>query len=110
MMVKECSIIALGARDDRPDYDYADGVELRIYELHNGAATERTVYGMDKQAALTVRASRHAGALTLDVETVKPYTVRLVNVRAVSAEGAEIRIEGNDTLVTPKAAHMVVNC
>ncbi len=110
MMVKECSIIALGARDDRPDYDYADGVELRIYELHNGASAERTVYGMDNQAALTLRASRHAGAVTLDVQAEKPCKVRLVNVKAVSADGADICIEGNDTIVTPAAAHMVVNC
>ena len=110
MMVKEGSVIALGSRDDRPDYDYADGVELRLYELHNGCRAERTVYGMDNRAELTIRASRHAGAVTLDVEASKPYTVRLVNVQAVSAEGADIRVEGSDTLVTPRAAHMVVNC
>ncbi len=110
MMVKEGSVIALGSRDDRPDYDYADGVELRLYELHNGCRAERTVYGMDNRAELTIRASRHAGAVTLDVEASKPYTVRLVNVQAVSAEGADIRVEDSDTLVTPRAAHMVVNC
>ena len=65
---------------------------------------------MDNQAALTLKASRHAGAVTLDVTAEKPYTVRLVNVQAVSADGADIRIEGNDTVVIPKAAHMVVNC
>ncbi len=110
MMVKEGSIIALGSRDDRPDYDYADGVELRVYELHNGCRAERSVYGMDNRVELTIQASRHAGAVTLDVEASKPYTVRLVNVQAVSAEGADIRVEGSDTLVTPRAAHMVVNC
>lgn len=110
MMVKEGSVIALGSRDDRPDYDYADGVELRLYELHNGCRAERTVYGMDNRAELTIRASRHAGAVTLDVEASKPYTVRLVNVQAVSAEGADIRVEDSDTLVTPRAAHIVVNC
>lgn len=109
-MVKEGSIIALGAHDDRPDYDYADGAELRIYELHNGASAEKSIYGMDNQVALTIKASRHAGAITLDVDASKPYTVRLVNVQAVSADGAEIRVEGKDTLVTPRAAHMTINC
>lgn len=59
------------------------------------------------QAALAIRAQ---GAITLDVTAEKPYTVRLVNVRALSANGADIRIEGDDSIVTPKAACMTVNC
>ena len=31
-VVKECSIIVLGTRDDRPDYDYTDGGELLALE------------------------------------------------------------------------------
>ena len=31
-VVKECSSIALGTKDDRPDYDYADGGELLALE------------------------------------------------------------------------------
>ncbi len=31
LMAKENSIIAIGACEDKPDYDYADGVEHRVY-------------------------------------------------------------------------------
>ena len=36
------------------------------------------------------------------------YTVRLMNVKATAAEGADITIDGNDTILAPKAAKMVV--
>jgi len=42
------------------------------------------------------------------VEAAKAYAVRLVNVKATAAEGAELTIDGNDTILAPKAAHMVV--
>jgi alpha-D-xyloside xylohydrolase len=35
-MVRPNSILPLGAVDDRPDYDYADGVTFRVYELAEG--------------------------------------------------------------------------
>jgi alpha-D-xyloside xylohydrolase len=30
----------VGARTDRPDYDYADGVTLRLFEIADGQRTE----------------------------------------------------------------------
>jgi alpha-D-xyloside xylohydrolase len=37
LLARPGSVIALGARDDRPDYDYADGVSLRVHVLCDGA-------------------------------------------------------------------------
>ena len=39
LLVRPGSVVPLGARDDRPDYPYADGVTLRVYELPDGAGT-----------------------------------------------------------------------
>ncbi len=36
LMVRPGTVLPLGAVDDRPDYDYADGVTFRIYELTDG--------------------------------------------------------------------------
>ena len=48
-MVKENSIVAIGAHDDKPDYDYGDGAELRLYALKDGKNAEAVVYGMDQK-------------------------------------------------------------
>ncbi len=100
LMVKENSIVAMGAHDDKPDYDYADGVELRVYTLKDGEPAETTVYGMDNQVALTASVKREGRNISFSVETDKPFTIRLVNVQATSANGAEYTVVGNDTIVS----------
>src|SRR5918999_2680112 len=37
LLVRPGAVIPEGAVDDRPDYDYAAGVTLRVYELADGA-------------------------------------------------------------------------
>jgi alpha-D-xyloside xylohydrolase len=37
VLVRPGAVIAMGARDDRPDYDYAAAVTLRVYEPRDGA-------------------------------------------------------------------------
>jgi len=36
LMVRPNSIIPVGANDNRPDYDYADGVTFHVFELQDG--------------------------------------------------------------------------
>ncbi len=108
LLVKENTILPMGARDDRPDYDYAEGVELRLYQLKDGVEATKTVYGMNNEAELTVKALKNEDTITIDVEATKAYTVRLMNVKAVACEGAEMVIEENDTILTPSAGHIEV--
>ncbi|HTR94309.1 MAG TPA: alpha-xylosidase [Trebonia sp.] len=37
LLVRPGAVIPVGGVDDRPDYDYADGVTLRLYEISDGA-------------------------------------------------------------------------
>ncbi|MCH5262860.1 MAG: alpha-xylosidase [Lachnospiraceae bacterium] len=101
LMVRENSIVAMGSHDDKPDYDYADGVELRVYALVDGKTTETTVYDMNQNAALHVSVVKNGTKITLQSDgNDKPYTVRLVNVQAQSATGASVQAVGNDTVLT----------
>ncbi|WP_024287747.1 alpha-xylosidase [Cellulomonas sp. KRMCY2] len=43
LMVRPGTVVAIGARDDVPDYDYADGVLLRVVEPADGVLTEVVV-------------------------------------------------------------------
>lgn len=109
LMVKEGSVIALGDRDDRPDYDYADGVELRIYELKEDKPVTKSVYAADQSEDLKITAVKTGNSIILDVDAKKKYTVKLINITAVSAEGAQVEIIGNDTVVIPNAGHIVIH-
>lgn len=103
LMVKENSIVAIGAHDDGPEYDYADGAEIRIYALAEGKETESVIYDMNGKAALSISAKKINGEITIQTAASKSYTIRLVNVTNVTASGASIRVDGNDTIVTPSA-------
>ena len=107
LLVKEGSIVALGAHDDKPDYDYGDGVELRIYELQDGVAASTVVYGMDQSEEVKVSAVRNGNTVTVDVASDKAYTVRLMNVAATGVEGTETATDGKDTIVKSASGHMV---
>ncbi len=107
-MVKENSIIPLGACEEQPAYDYADGVELRIYELQEGARAAKTVYGMSGEAELTIKAVRAAGTITISVDAGKPYTIRLMNVQVTEVDGAEAVADGQDTILKNCKSQMVV--
>lgn len=58
------SLIALGANDQRPDYDYADGVTLHLFALDDGATAEAIIPTLDGTPALTVRATRRSNTIT----------------------------------------------
>ncbi|SDU25893.1 alpha-xylosidase [Amycolatopsis keratiniphila] len=45
LLVRPNTVLPLGAVDDRPDYDYADGVTLRLYRLEDGAGIATPVGG-----------------------------------------------------------------
>ena len=103
-MVREHAGGAVGACDDRPDYDYADGVELRVYALVDGQECSTIVYDMKQQEDLAVSVVKDGASIRIQAKGNKPYTVRLVNVRAVSANGASMVVDGKDTVLTPSDA------
>ncbi len=102
LMVRENSIIIMGAHDDKPDYDYADDAEVRIYALQDGVETSSVVYDMNRNIDLTVHAKKENGKIFIRTEGSKPHTIRLVNVKATSANNGTMVINGNDTVITPE--------
>lgn len=101
LMVRENAIIAVGSRDDRLDYDYADGCELRVYALHDGVRVDTVVYNSESTAALTVSVKRHGHTIIVTSTDTKPYTIRMVNLHAAAAVNGLVVIDGNDSLITP---------
>ncbi|GAA3239238.1 alpha-xylosidase [Nonomuraea helvata] len=47
LLVRPGAVVPTGAREDRPDYDYADGVTLNAYRLPDGARRTVTVPAPD---------------------------------------------------------------
>ena len=75
LMVRPGTVLPLGACDTRPDYDYADGVELHVFALPEGQARTVTLYNLKGRPAATYTVARQNGAITVQTDSPKPYAV-----------------------------------
>ena len=96
LLARENSIVAFGADDSRPDYDYGDGAELRIYGLQDGGRARTVVYGMEQQPEIRIRAERNGTEVKIAVQSEQKCIVRLMNLRAQGTGAVE---EGKDTVI-----------
>lgn len=108
LLVKENSIVAIGAHDDKPDYDYGEDTELRIYEPVARTTVTETVYGMDGSEEIKISVTTEEGKISVSVETGKAVSVRLVNRKAKAVENAEMQVTDKDTVLTKIAGKAVV--
>lgn len=90
LFVRPNAFLALGSIDNRPDYDYADGVELGLYALEDGHTANVTVRNLTGKPELQATAVREGSTVTLKVSSSgKPFTVALKGMGlAASVEGA----------------------
>ena len=108
LLVKENSIVSIGAHDDKPDYDYGEDAELRIYEPVAGTTVTEIVYGMDGSEEIRISVTTEEGKISVSVETGKTVSVRLVNRKANAVENAEMQVTDKDTVLTKIAGKAVV--
>jgi alpha-D-xyloside xylohydrolase len=64
LMVRPGKILPLGAVDDRPDYDYADGVTFRICELTDGSELTCAVSTQQRAQAVRLNVRRTGQCVT----------------------------------------------
>ena len=97
VFARENSLIAVGARGDKPDYDYAQDVTVKAYALVESKETQTIVYGMDQDEETVISVLKKDGKITVKVDAEKPCKVVLVNV---TASGAGAEIQGADTVIS----------
>lgn len=97
LMARENSIVVLGGCEERPDYDYGDHAEIRVYALKDGQEASSVVYGMDQKEEITVFAKKTGNEIKISVSSNKNYSIRLVNVAATGTGAVK---DGNDTVIS----------
>ena len=98
LMVRPNSIIAVGACDDGPEYDYAENVTFKVYEPND--TCRQIVYGMDGSVETEICVERNNDVLTISVTGDKKYSIELINIKATEVCGANVAYEGNNTILT----------
>ena len=74
LMAAPGSVIPMGACDDRPDYDYADGVTLHVYQPSDGEVTV-VIPDLTGAPAAAFRVIMRAGQVSVETDSSKPYSV-----------------------------------
>ncbi|MBN1428195.1 MAG: alpha-xylosidase [Anaerolineae bacterium] len=97
------TIIPVGDNNQRPDYDYADGVTFHIFELQDGMMTSARVPTIKGDTAITIEATRHGQDIHIRAHGAsKPWRVLLRGIDAVgSIEGGTARPESQGMLLLP---------
>jgi len=101
-LVRPNSVIPIGNRSDRPDYDYSDGVTLQVYQLEDGTEVSVEIPALDGKIETRFGLKREGNMIFVQRQgPAKTWDVLLIGIDSLeNVENAEI-INGS-TLITAK--------
>ena len=104
LLVRPNTLLPIGANEQQPDYDYADGVTLHVFELEDGATATAHVPTPAGAAGTTFEVRREGPLVHVQArDAAKPWRVLLRGVGAIqSAIGATAEDDALGTLLTPE--------
>ena len=99
LFVREGSIVAVGACDTDAVYDYADGVDYKVYALAEGKDAKTVVYNTENEVDSEITVSHIDNRYEISVTSKKPCKVTLVHAgTATGVDGAAYE-QQDDTVV-----------
>lgn len=109
LLVRENSIIPVNTTIKRATDSYAEGLELRVYQVMDQAST--VVYEGEKAILeLSVVKNFDDNTLTCKTKADNPYTIRFVNVNLKAVTGGNLTVQGKDSIVTMENATAEIVC
>jgi len=93
LLAREGALVAFGAEDDKPDYEWAEGASLRLYGLADGAISAAEIprlgAGPDDAPALSVSVRRSLSSFDVKAKgSGLPWYLELVGPEFAGAKGA----------------------
>ncbi|HNT78291.1 MAG TPA: glycoside hydrolase family 31 protein, partial [Anaerolineae bacterium] len=86
LLARPNSVIPVGANDQRPDYDFSDGVTFHVFALDDGATAAASVPTLKGETAMTVSVSRAEQQIQVQAQgATKPWNILLRGIKAVQA-------------------------
>jgi alpha-D-xyloside xylohydrolase len=104
LFVRPGTILPVGACEDRPDYDYAEGVTFRLYQLAPGTTATCRIPALDGTTARILTATRTEESLVLELDGphAGPWSAQLVGIDSVkSITGGSAQSDAAGALILP---------
>lgn len=94
LYVRPGAVLPVGARTDRPDYDFREGLTLRLFELPDGHRSTVEVPAADGAAGARFEVSRAGGTVSVVAHgATGAWTVEVVGGPAVQVEAGTAAVE-----------------
>lgn len=84
LMVREGTVLAVGADETRPDYDYTSGTTLRLYRMKEGSRVQILVPDSEGRGGVQVEAVREGREITVTVDGGSGWTAEAVGMDGVT--------------------------
>ena len=111
MMIKENSIVAVGANNQVPDYDFGKDVTLEVFELLNGKESSTKVLSKDSEVVLTATALRTENTIEFNVDAKDSYSIVLRGINEISnVEGASFELSDKGIKLIPNVNTTKIVC
>ena len=103
LLVRPNSVIVVGDNDTRPDYAFAEGFTLRVYQMADGGAATAIIPAADGSAAVTFYVARTGATLSVEWEGAPArWCVLLAGVASIaSVTGGEAESSAEGVYLTP---------
>ncbi len=110
LLVRPGSVLAMGAVDDRPDYDYSDGVTFQIYGLEPDGGSSASIPDASGETRLTLNVSRSGQEVRIDPEGASAdWEAVIVGCRNVaSISGGTLHPDDRGARIAPAAGTATV--
>ncbi|MCT2581612.1 alpha-xylosidase [Actinophytocola gossypii] len=93
LLARPGSVVPVGAVDDRPEYDYADGVTLRIFEPVDGDTVTTVIPTVAGEVACVFTTTRRGDTVRVEVDHPPArWRVQLNGAQPVDATGSSITV------------------
>jgi alpha-D-xyloside xylohydrolase len=96
LLVRPNSVIPIGRRTDKPDYDYSDGITLQIYPLEDGHSTKVETPSLDGKIETTFEIARTGP----EIHIQKYGPAKEWNVSLAGDPSAQIELEAQTEATT----------
>jgi alpha-D-xyloside xylohydrolase len=103
LMVRPNSVIAIGKHEDRPDYDYGEGVTLQVYELEDGKHASVAIPSVTGKIQTSFEVRREGRKINVKRHgKSKAWQLLLVGIPTIaSVEGGTVESHLQGTIITP---------
>lgn len=92
LLARPGAVVAVGARDEGPDYDWADGATFRVFEPRPGARGE--IFDREGRLAASLDVAAIPGGFEFRPTCPATLRIALANLSPTSVEGATLSRDG----------------